>query len=216
MYGLTDIHWYTGPNYSLSRNRVLEKSVKSDILDVLLVCRQFYFAGIEAFFSENIFNFNDLSHLTKFVDAVDLDRRRCVKSVVLQFSTAYTWRVDDLLGSQKAGEKNLAYCINKLPSLKEASSIIRSEFGRLKEKLSTFVWAVRERVDKIECICWRPFAYEIWNHNRISRLSEDGEEMPGSEWQVYREEMIVERTLSWTLPWEVGWGSYEVLFSIRR
>lgn len=50
-------------------------------LKVLLVCRDFYFAGIKAFYGGNTLGFESDTHMTDFAQHIGTDRRRCVKSV---------------------------------------------------------------------------------------------------------------------------------------
>ncbi|KAK5127592.1 hypothetical protein LTR85_006932 [Meristemomyces frigidus] len=68
------------------RNEILElgkgdlpRPIKSSLLDVLLVCKSFYYTGIEAFYGGNMLRFRDLDQLQRFMRSMQSDRRRCIK-----------------------------------------------------------------------------------------------------------------------------------------
>ena len=56
---------------------------QSNLLDVLVVCRDFYFAGIKAFYGENTLRFVGEDHLEHYVESLDSERRDCVRNIVL-------------------------------------------------------------------------------------------------------------------------------------
>ena len=58
-------------------------SAKSELLAVLLVCKAWYFVGIEAFYGGNTLHFGDASHLRQFLNKTDSDRRACIKQIEL-------------------------------------------------------------------------------------------------------------------------------------
>ncbi|EME83747.1 uncharacterized protein MYCFIDRAFT_172822 [Pseudocercospora fijiensis CIRAD86] len=62
-------------------------SAKKDrSLDILLVSKAFYFAGVEAFYSSNTFQFGSVTALTKLLNSIDSDRKNCIQKIrLLQF-----------------------------------------------------------------------------------------------------------------------------------
>ena len=107
--------------YSLSKRNfgfryVAIKSVKSPLLDILLVSRSFYFAGIEAFFGENVFKFDDIRHLELLTSKLDTDRRRCIRRIRFQVRFQDTYGDHQWVGEANAGER-LSVCLERLPSL---------------------------------------------------------------------------------------------------
>ncbi|KXS96083.1 hypothetical protein AC578_6376 [Pseudocercospora eumusae] len=62
---------------------------KDRSLDILLVSKAFYFAGLEAFYSSNIFQFDSVTALTKLLNATHSDRRNCIQNIRL-LQSCYT------------------------------------------------------------------------------------------------------------------------------
>ena len=87
------------------------KVTKSDLLDILLVSRSFYFAGIAAFFGENVLQFENMQHLDRLTATLDLDRRRCIRHIALKTN------VDTKLWDGGAGSEKLNVCFERLPAL---------------------------------------------------------------------------------------------------
>lgn len=56
---------------------------KSPLLKVLLVCKDFYYAGIEAFYGGNTLHFESLEHLQQLAAKLDKDRKRCIRHIDL-------------------------------------------------------------------------------------------------------------------------------------
>lgn len=65
------------------------RSAKSALLDILLVSRAFYFSGIEAYYGGNVFRFDTANQLASFVETTHVDRRRCVRDVVLSMEWSF-------------------------------------------------------------------------------------------------------------------------------
>ena len=102
------------------------KSARSDLLDVLLVSRAFYFAGINAFFGGNVFALEDLRHLDKLTTTLDLDRRRSIRRLVFQIpmvETSFLWKqTPAAVGAQ------LSASFDRLPSLQAAKLVVAWNF----------------------------------------------------------------------------------------
>ena len=98
---------------------VSTKALKSPLLDILLVSRAFYFAGIAAFFRENVLKFDNVQHLDRLTSKLDTDRRRCIRRVVFQFAFHDLW-CSELKAFRsermRVGER-LGVCLQHLPSL---------------------------------------------------------------------------------------------------
>lgn len=56
---------------------------KSPLLDILLVSKDFYYAGIKAYYGLNTLQFHTATHLKQFAETVGIDRRRCIRSIVV-------------------------------------------------------------------------------------------------------------------------------------
>lgn len=56
---------------------------KSRLLRYLLVCHDFYFAGVAAYYGGSIFKFRDAAHLAQMVSKLDVDRRRHLSKVMV-------------------------------------------------------------------------------------------------------------------------------------
>ena len=50
---------------------------------MLLVCRDFYYAGIEAYYGRVVFKFLSVDHLRALLDDVGKDRKNCIKHIVV-------------------------------------------------------------------------------------------------------------------------------------
>ena len=59
------------------------RSAKSQLLDILLVSRDFYFSGVAAFFGGNAFCFEGPQALSSMTKTLDSDRRRHIAQVVV-------------------------------------------------------------------------------------------------------------------------------------
>ena len=100
VHALVDVDWNVNidvlPKILRQDIRLERKSTKSPLLDILLVCRSFYFAGIAAFFGENVLSFETVRHLERFTATLDLDRRRCIRHVLFhsQFHSGILWDRD--------------------------------------------------------------------------------------------------------------------------
>jgi hypothetical protein len=130
--------------YDSHENRyyALHKVSKSNLLDILLVCRSFYFAGIAAFFGENVLQFENAHHLDRLTATLDLDRRRCIRHIVFQPYLYGQWR--EKWDVAAVGER-LGVCFKRLPSLLNARLVcqtanlygvgkVREVFEKLKER----------------------------------------------------------------------------------
>lgn len=69
---------------------------RSRMVDLLLVSQQFYFARIKAFYGENELFFPSLDHLAAFLAKIDVDRRTCVRKIVIgmEHEAAIHWFLD--------------------------------------------------------------------------------------------------------------------------
>lgn len=192
---------------NVDRDLSKAKAFKSTLLDLLLVSRQFYFAGTETYFGENCFGFEDLEHLRQFVDGVENERRKWIRRILFLAPTTLrpaSGDIGDLLKDEDAGDKDLVYCLNQLLSLKEVTFTMRSGFESLDEQLPAFVHSVMERVGKMKGIgevWWRPI--DPWSSDRGKwRTYEDGVDYG----TLFEEERF---------PWETGWGDVEVLVCFK-
>jgi hypothetical protein len=100
VHALVDVDWNLNidvlPKDLRQDLRLEKRSTKSPLLDILLVCRSFYFAGIAAFFGENVLRFESVSHLDRLTAILDLDRRRCIRHVLFHshFHGGVLWNLD--------------------------------------------------------------------------------------------------------------------------
>jgi hypothetical protein len=94
LHALITVDWNQSISVSSSYVRdhlpLLRKSARSYLLDILIVSRAFYFAGIDAFFGGNVFALEDLRHLDKLTTTLDLDRRRSIRRLVFQIPMVET------------------------------------------------------------------------------------------------------------------------------
>lgn len=99
-----------------------ESTSKSLLLDVLLVSRQFYFAGIAAFFGENTIGLDDARGLQRFTEDLDTDRRYCIRNLEINFrlpnQRTGLWDRDPFESA-----KMLSAGFVKLPSLQSATFV---------------------------------------------------------------------------------------------
>ena len=111
VYDLGNVQWKHNsslfPTHVQAELRARRKAIKSPLLELLLVSRQFYFAGIAAFFGENVLKFEDLQHLAQLNKTLDLDRRRCIRSIELHFKfhQGLIWGLEGLPTREKIIEE---------------------------------------------------------------------------------------------------------------
>lgn len=101
---------------------------KSPLLEILLVCKAFYFAGIASFFGDNVLRFDNLRHLERLAGKLDVDRRCCIRRIEVD----YVFRVGFVtLGDCVTGEDGalLAEVFDKLSSLQSATLV----FGTVRD-----------------------------------------------------------------------------------
>lgn len=124
----------------------LHKANKSNLLDILLVCRSFYFAGIAAFFGENVFQFENVHHLERLTATLDLDRRRCIRHITFQPYFYSQWR--ERWDVASVGER-LGVCLERLPSLLNARLVCKTAnmygVGKVREVFETLKAGCGER-----------------------------------------------------------------------
>ncbi|KAK5746462.1 hypothetical protein LTR17_000842 [Elasticomyces elasticus] len=81
-------------------------------LELFLVCKAFYYAGIEVYFGDNIFNLDSAYSMLNFSAAIGLDRKTLIRSATIEM---YWSKIEGFEG----------YCL-------------RLAYGGLKEALSTY------------------------------------------------------------------------------
>ena len=59
------------------------RATRDTSLQALVVCREFYYAGIEAYYGGRTFYFATVSHLTELTRGLGADRRRCIRHIVI-------------------------------------------------------------------------------------------------------------------------------------
>lgn len=57
---------------------------KSPLLKLILVCKEFYFAGIEAYYSKNTFQFDSLHHFRTFSEKLETRQRMLIERVNIE------------------------------------------------------------------------------------------------------------------------------------
>lgn len=78
--------WRDPPSYN-DAVRAVTGANKSELLGSLLVCRDFYFAGVAAFFGGNVFKFESVASLEQMSRRLDIDRRRHIASDMIERDT---------------------------------------------------------------------------------------------------------------------------------
>lgn len=67
-------------------NKRFRRTRKSDLLKILLVCREFYFAGLEAYYGGNVFHFDSpLDFRDTFIKTLSDRHKACIKRVVIDW-----------------------------------------------------------------------------------------------------------------------------------
>ena len=125
---------------------------KSPLLDVLLVCRHFYFAGIAAFFGDNLLHFDNIRHLDVPTKKLDMDRRGCICKVTIDHKNyAPSTRLEPGYRTPAENGALIGQVFEKLPSLKSATLVCRtsyslhqSGFASVRDKVVTQLEDVRE------------------------------------------------------------------------
>ena len=114
---------------------------KSKLLNCLLICRRFYFSGVEAFFGGRTFSFQSLDHLVAMLKKVDTDRRRHITDITIgikhsEMHTATGIRVPWI----SEDDPRIWDVVSKLPALKLVTLELKS--GLSASSLSAYVAAL--------------------------------------------------------------------------
>ena len=158
LHALTTVDWSdwrhsTSENFSYAQEHfpLFRKSARSNLIDILLVSRPFYFAGIDAFFAGNVFAFEDPQHLDQLTSKLDLDRRRKIRRVVFPIPLYdKSWLISY---SPSAVGPQLSTSFARLPALQAATFAIDVTFRQCSSVLSTedlVIAAYRRRLTEIE------------------------------------------------------------------
>lgn len=148
--------------------------------------RQFYFAGIEAFYGGNSFRFESLEHLRKFVGKIDSDRKQCVKRISFRSSKTDKSLDEELLRDAVTDSaETLAYCFEKLVVLEEVRFEMRSDWWNVREDLTIYMKGIKKRLEAVAergGPCWTICGWEAWNSQgggMYVKCEEDLEEFAG-------------------------------------
>lgn len=88
------------PNNTKDPKR-FKRTRRSPLLKILLVCRDFYFAGLEAYYCGNVFHFDSpLDFRETFVQGLSERHKACVKRIVLEWD----WTCIDVRWTQGGTE----------------------------------------------------------------------------------------------------------------
>ena len=80
---LRDIpQWSKQPRIPMGPSRKRQR--KSPLLKLILVCKEFYFAGIEAYYSKNTFQFDSLHHFRTFSEKLEPRQKMLIESVNIE------------------------------------------------------------------------------------------------------------------------------------
>lgn len=83
----------------LMYNKRFKRTRKSDLLKILLVCHEFYFAGLEAYYGGNVFHFDSpLDFRDTFIKTLSDRHKACIKHVVIDWE----WYHSDVRSSTAA------------------------------------------------------------------------------------------------------------------
>ncbi|KAK4549760.1 hypothetical protein LTR36_005061 [Oleoguttula mirabilis] len=115
-------------------DKATPRSLKSTLLDVLLVCKPLYFSAIEAFYGGNRLHFDNVDQLRRFTSDMGIGRRRCVKRIEVDMLWFYTARYLPFDGSGEVVLDNVqpgrldVDALEELPMLREVT--IKSVLAR--------------------------------------------------------------------------------------
>ena len=156
-----------------SRKPAQTEYVRSPLLNILLVSRAFYFAGIAAFFGENVLEFNDILHLNRLTSKLDLDRRRCMRRITFDFPFRDEWcskRWALWPEAQIVGER-LGVCLERLPSLVQVL-FCWSPTNRFHSTPQEYLQTLTKTFEEIKEFCG----------SRRELLELDSKDSRGNEW----------------------------------
>lgn len=128
-----------------SRYSATHRVNKSDLLDILLVSRNFYFAGIAAFFGENVLNFENVCPVEQLTATLDLDRRRCIRHIVFHLHIHQSLREWDVALGERLGR-----CFERLPSLLTARLVCHISRSHGAQVVGHYVSKFREVFEKLK------------------------------------------------------------------
>ena len=127
------------------------------LLDILLVCRDFYFAGIAAFFGGNTLHFDNIAHLQQFTKKLDVDRRRCIKRITLDKEWHAQWH-GTKAGFQWTCEPSedaglLRVPLERLPFLQSVTIHCKPEIYRCRPGSAWAINKIREELEDVRRAC---------------------------------------------------------------
>ncbi|KAF7189562.1 hypothetical protein HII31_09202 [Pseudocercospora fuligena] len=102
---------------------------KSPLLPVIAVCKDFYFAGLEAYYSKNIFHFESVSHLQQVKARLSEKHKSFLENIEIevQWFRATPWGVDPPVYSTSPSNLLSENVLADLPRLKNVVVMCLSE-----------------------------------------------------------------------------------------
>lgn len=152
---------------------------KSNLLDILLVSRHFYFAGITSFFRENVFHFESMQHLHGLARQLNVDRKHCIAKIAIQHEWYATSKPSRRWHLKKPSEigAQLGNIFGELPKLQSATLVWKREQDSLDgvptpfksnrdqviEEFEEIKSACHAKQDTLHLVCWNELATNLYS-----------------------------------------------------
>lgn len=118
-------------------------------LDMLLVCRRFYYAGIEAFYGRLSFRFVTARSLLELTKKLGKDRKKCIKRITIS-----VWAMKERKGEQRVfvirpKSVHLLEALDDLPSLQRVRVHVFLQVGISVRSWGSSPMSVRCEIEKL-------------------------------------------------------------------
>ncbi|EME84508.1 uncharacterized protein MYCFIDRAFT_195533 [Pseudocercospora fijiensis CIRAD86] len=132
---------------------------KSPLLPVIAVCKDFYFAGLEAYYSKNVFHFDSVSHLQQVKARLSEKHKSFLEraEIEVQWLRATPWGVDPPVYSTAPGGLLSEDVLADVPRLKNVVVVCVSEMTVYLAAASK-ANAVKEQIKDLVVAGWKSAA----------------------------------------------------------